>query len=125
MPDAAERLDIFLDSLEHLVAHGYDHLGLDHFARPTDELAVAHRAGRMHRDFMGYTSRPAGDLLGLGTSAIGELGGAYLQNVPEEREYCGRVAAGDGLACARGHRLRPDDRLRRDVILGLMCRGRV
>jgi oxygen-independent coproporphyrinogen III oxidase len=124
MPDAEERLDIFLDSLELLVAQGYAHLGLDHFARPDDELAVAHREGRMHRDFLGYTARPAGDLLGLGASAIGELGGAFLQNVTEERDFCARVAV-DGLACARGHLLAPEDRLRRDVILGLMCRGRV
>ncbi len=125
MPEAPERLEIFLDSVETLVERGYAFLGLDHFALEHDELARAHRAGRMHRDFMGYTARPAGDLLGLGASAIGELGGTYLQNEPEEREYRARVAANGGLAAVRGHALTPDDRLRRDVILGLMCRGRV
>lgn len=125
MPEAPERLGIFLDSVETLVERGYAFLGLDHFALEHDELARAHRAGRMHRDFMGYTARPAGDLLGLGASAIGELGGAFLQNEPEEPEYRERIAAGGGLVAVRGHALTPDDRLRRDVILGLMCRGRV
>ena len=125
MPAEGERLGIFLDSADTLTAQGYAHLGLDHFALPGDALARAHAAGRMHRDFMGYTARPAGDLLGLGASAIGELGGAFLQNAADEPDYRERVATNGGLACKRGHELRPEDRLRRDVILGLMCRDHV
>lgn len=122
MPDAPERLRIFVRARDLFEAAGYVQIGLDHFALEDDELAVAFRRGRLHRNFMGYTTRRADELAGFGSSAIGELSGAFLQNSPERAEYERRIDR-DGLAIFRGHELSADDLLRRDVILAVMCNG--
>ncbi|WP_207478156.1 oxygen-independent coproporphyrinogen III oxidase [Arenibaculum pallidiluteum] len=99
---------------------GYEQIGLDHFALPQDPLALAQRAGRLHRNFQGYTTDEAGTLLGFGASAIGSLPQGYVQNDPAHERY-GRAVAAGRPAVTKGLRLSPDDRLRREVIERLMC----
>ena len=123
-PDTEQKFAIFQDAAASFLEAGYVHIGLDHFARADDELAVALGAGGLQRNFMGYTTlrtaRRGWGLLGLGPSSIGEVGGCYAQNSPGEADWA--TALEDGrLPCARGYRLTAEDELRRDVILGLMC----
>jgi oxygen-independent coproporphyrinogen III oxidase len=123
-PDAALKMAIFTDSVARFTAAGYEYIGLDHFALPEDELAVARKDGTLQRNFMGYTTRKGTDLLPFGVSAIGEVGGAFVAN-PREISTWAALAGSRGHAVERGHVLDADDRLRRDVIIGLMCRNRV
>ena len=122
IPSSADKLAIFVRSVEQFLEAGYVYIGLDHFALPTDELAIAHKAGQLQRNFMGYTTCRGTDMVSLGVSAIGEVGGAFVQNDPNEPSYLAKVTK-SGFGSYRGHTLSADDRLRRDVILGLMCNG--
>lgn len=124
MPGAEEKLDIFGDAVAAFGDAGYEYLGLDHFALPGDELVVAAKDGSLHRNFMGYTTQRGREMLSIGVSSIGEIDGAYVQNVAHEPEYVERIAE-RGFATYRGHEITAEDRLRRDVILELMCNGRV
>jgi oxygen-independent coproporphyrinogen-3 oxidase len=122
VPSAETKLRIFTEAVDRFRGAGYEYIGLDHFALPDDELAVALRERRLMRNFMGYTTHAGTDMVSLGVSSIGEVAGAFIQNDPNEPEYNRRVEE-SGLAAFRGHELTPDDKLRRDVILGLMCNG--
>ena len=93
---------------------------MDHFAKRDDELAVAQRAGKLHRNFQGYSTHADCDLLAFGISAIGKVGPTYSQNVRTLDDYYDRLDA-DALPCFRGWQLDADDLLRRDVIQALMC----
>jgi oxygen-independent coproporphyrinogen-3 oxidase len=99
-------------------------IGIDHFARPEDELAIAARSGALHRNFQGYVVRRAEVLLGCGATAISDTGGAYWQNDHDLAGWQRRIEAGE-LPVARGVALDGEDRLRRDVITRLMCDGAV
>jgi oxygen-independent coproporphyrinogen-3 oxidase len=105
---------------EVLVAAGYRPIGLDHFARDDDALAQMEAAGRLHRNFQGYTDDQARTLIGLGASSIGDLGQGYVQNDPDVRNYMTTVADGR-FATVKGVALDAEDRLRRAVIERLMC----
>jgi oxygen-independent coproporphyrinogen-3 oxidase len=107
-------------AVDAFTGSGYEWIGMDHFARPADDLAVAARERRLHRDFMGYTTRPAPHLLAFGMSAIGDVAGRFVQNVPRTGEYQ-RVLEARELPVERGHRLSDDDGHRRRAILNLMC----
>lgn len=120
LPDGPTRFALYQMAVATLTAAGYVWIGLDHFARPDDELAVALAERRLHRNFMGYTTRPALDMLAAGNSAIGEVAGRFAQNTPEVAAYQEQVAAGR-LPVVRGMRLSQDDHLRRRIILHLMC----
>jgi oxygen-independent coproporphyrinogen-3 oxidase len=122
MPTPEQKLAIFTRAMELFRGAGYVYIGLDHFALPEDEMARALRTKTLQRNFMGYTTRRGDDLVALGVSAIGDVAGCYVQNDPNELEYLRAIDA-RGHAVHRGHELTPDDRLRRDVILGLMCNG--
>ncbi len=119
-PSSDAKLTIFLRALELFQSAGYAYIGLDHFALPTDELAQAKDGGTLQRNFMGYTTRRGGDMVSLGVSAIGEVAGSFVQTVPVESEYLKKTTE-QGFGAFRGHSLSPEDRLRREVILGLMC----
>jgi oxygen-independent coproporphyrinogen-3 oxidase len=93
---------------------------MDHFALPGDELALAARARRLHRNFMGYTTLPAPDMVGAGTSAISDVRGAFAQNEKKLSTYYGAIDAGR-FPIERGYVLSRDDEVRRDVIAQLMC----
>lgn len=121
-PSTDVKFAIFTRSVEQFRAAGYVYIGLDHFALPDDELAVALRAGKLQRNFMGYTTRRGGDMVSLGVSSIGDVAGCYVQNAHKEAEYLASVDE-KRHAAFRGHELSADDKLRRDVILGLMCNG--
>lgn len=119
LPDAGARCAIYASAIEAFTGAGYRHIGMDHFALPKDDLAKALDAGTMTRSFMGYTTRPAEDLVGLGQSAISDLAGAYAQNERTLPEYEKAVAEGR-LPTVRGYVLSEDDRLRRWTIMRVM-----
>ena len=120
LPSADRKLQLFVDARARFLAAGYAPIGMDHFALPGDDLAVAAAAGRLHRNFMGYTTRPAPDMIGLGVSAIGDVAGAFAQNTKKLSTYYAALAA-DRFPVERGYALDADDGLRRHVIAELMC----
>jgi oxygen-independent coproporphyrinogen-3 oxidase len=120
LPGAEERLSQADAAEAVLNAAGYASIGLDHFARPADPLAVAAREGRLHRNFQGYTADEAPVLLGLGASSIGWLPRGYAQNEVDERRWLAAVEAGH-LPLRRGRALTEEDRIRRDAIERVMC----
>lgn len=120
LPGPSERLDQAEGAAERLQAEGYVRIGLDHFALPTDEMAVALAEGRLHRNFQGYTTDAAGTLLGLGVSSISRLPQGFLQNLAREKPWRDQVQAGE-LPIARGVALTDEDRFRGDIIEQLMC----
>jgi oxygen-independent coproporphyrinogen III oxidase len=122
LPDEATKLSIFLTALERFTGAGFEYIGMDHFARPDDELARARRDRTLRRNFQGYTTKAGTDLVGFGMSAIGSIGDWYVQNRRELPLYSQDVEA-RGAATFRGARLTADDRLRRTVIERLMCHG--
>ncbi|HEX8740833.1 MAG TPA: oxygen-independent coproporphyrinogen III oxidase [Casimicrobiaceae bacterium] len=124
LPAPQDKLAILTLAIERLSAAGYQYIGMDHFAKPDDELARAQREGRLYRDFQGYSVSPGGDLLAFGVSAIGRIGDAYVQNTKTIDDYYARLEGGS-LPVARGITLSADDRLRRAVIQALMCDFRV
>ena len=107
-----------------LTAHGYQAIGLDHFALPDDSLAIAARAGTLRRNFQGYTTDPADTLIGYGATAIGRSPFGHVQNIAETGAWARAIAAGT-LPAAKGVALSPDDRLRGQVIERIMCDGQV
>lgn len=122
LPDERSKFEIFTTALERFQDAGFEYIGMDHFAKPDDELARARRERTLHRNFQGYTTKAGTDLVGLGMSAIGSVGDAYVQNVRELPVYQAAVDA-RGAATFRGVRLSADDRLRRTVIGNLLCHG--
>lgn len=124
LPDAVARVRMLARAIDVLTAAGYVYIGMDHFALPDDPLAVAKRHGRLQRDFQGYGTRPDGDLVALGVSAIGRVGATYSQNAKTLDEYYDHLDQGR-LPVVRGLALSRDDLLRRAVIMALMCRGRI
>lgn len=120
LPSAEEKLRILEYTVGFLTRAGYVHIGMDHFAKPEDELAVAQRNGQLHRNFQGYSTHAECELLGLGVSAISELGDCYMQNVKDLDSYYGMLDR-DQLPIWRGVRCDADDDLRRDVIMQLIC----
>ena len=124
LPPATAKIEMLAQAIGGFGAAGYEYIGMDHFALPDDSLAVAKRQGRLHRNFQGYSTQPDCDLIGLGVSAIGRVGPTYSQNAKTLAEYHDALAQGQ-FPVARGLALTRDDLLRRAVIMGLMCRGRV
>lgn len=124
LPLASEKLEMLARSISAFNAAGYVYIGMDHFARPDDSLAIAKRQGRLHRNFQGYSTQPDCDIVALGVSAIGRVGASYSQNVKTLDEYYDLLDHGR-LPVVRGLALTRDDVLRRSVIMALMCQGRV
>ncbi|MBW1881089.1 MAG: coproporphyrinogen III oxidase, partial [Deltaproteobacteria bacterium] len=120
IPGPVERVELFLLAHRVLTEAGYQAIGMDHFALQDDELAVAQRAGRLHRNFMGYTTRPGLEIVGLGMSAISEMAGCYVQDKGRLARWWNAVE--QGTSCVeKGWVLTEEDQLRRDVINALMC----
>lgn len=120
LPPSMEKFRILRAGLEGFLDAGYLYIGMDHFAKPTDELAIAQQSRTLHRNFQGYTTKAGADLYGMGVSAISSVGRAYAQNIKEVPAY-ESTADGRGIATARGYRLSDDDVLRRAVIGRLLC----
>ena len=124
LPDATERARQAKSAGEALQARGYEAMGLDHFALPADPLAAAARAGRLHRNFQGYTTDTQQTLIGVGATSIGRTAEGYVQNIIETGAWTRAVRAGV-LPVAKGIALSADDRLRAHVIERIMCDGTV
>lgn len=124
MPSSETKLQMLQLCIERLGAAGYVYIGMDHFAKPGDDLAVAQRQGRLHRNFQGYSTHADTDLVACGVSAIGAVGATYSQNVKTLDEYYDLLDQNE-LPVARGIRLGMDDALRRTLIQKLMCQFEV
>src|SRR6202008_671956 len=115
LPEGMEKFEIFRTGLLKFLEAGYLYIGMDHFAKPGDELATAQQNRTLHRNFQGYTTKAGADLYGMGVSAISSVGEAYAQNRREVPAYESAVST-RGIATMRGYRLSADDVLRRAVI---------
>jgi len=120
VPSSEEKLQIMMQAIARLTENDYEYIGMDHFARINDDLARAQRQGRLQRNFQGYSTRPECDLVGLGVSAISQVGPTYSQNARTLDEYYDCLRNGR-LPTTRGVLLSADDLLRRAVIMALMC----
>ena len=120
LPGGPVKLSLLTTAIERLQAAGYVYIGMDHFAKPDDDLAVAQRQGRLTRNFQGYSSSGDADIVALGVSAISKVGPVYSQNVKVLDEYYARLEEGE-LPILRGIELNADDLVRRAVIQALAC----
>ncbi|MEJ2360726.1 MAG: oxygen-independent coproporphyrinogen III oxidase [Gammaproteobacteria bacterium] len=120
LPAPATKLAILQDSITTLTAAGYVYIGMDHFAKPEDELAQAQSSGKLYRNFQGYSTHADCDLVGFGATSIGKVHDCYSQNLRTLDEY-GQALAEDRLPVFRGITLDQDDKLRRDIITRLIC----
>ena len=120
LPTPEARLELYNTARDLFVGAGMDEIGIDHFAKPDDGLAIAHRNGTMHRNFQGYTEDRSPVLIPVGASAIGRFPGGYAQNEPATSKYQERVRAGD-LPIAKGHVFAGDDLVRARIIELLLC----
>jgi oxygen-independent coproporphyrinogen-3 oxidase len=120
IPLGMEKYAIFRAGIERFTGAGYQYIGMDHFARPNDELCLAQKNRTLHRNFQGYTTKAGADLLAMGVSSISEVGRIYAQNQRDLKDYYAAVEGGT-LPTMRGMRLTDDDCLRRAVISRLLC----
>lgn len=120
LPVATEKMKILQHTIASLTDAGYQFIGMDHFAKPDDELAIAQREGVLHRNFQGYTTQGDCDLIGFGVSAISMVGNSYAQNQKELKTYYSQMDE-QGHALWRGVTLSQDDLIRRELIKDLMC----
>jgi oxygen-independent coproporphyrinogen III oxidase len=124
LPSAEMKLQLLCLAIDKLTAAGYVYIGMDHFALPDDELALAQQRGSLHRNFMGYTTHADTDLVGMGVSAISHIGDSFSQNPRDLPSW--QIALDEGrLPVFRGMRLSDDDILRADLIQQLMCQGEI
>ncbi len=120
LPAPSEKLDILQMVIQRLLDAGYVYIGMDHFARPDDELAIAQREGKLYRNFQGYSTHSDCDLIGLGITSIGRVGDAFMQNVKDTGGYA-KLLAADRLPIFKGVELDQDDKIRGAVITQLIC----
>ncbi|WP_424194446.1 oxygen-independent coproporphyrinogen III oxidase [Ampullimonas aquatilis] len=124
LPAPQEKVELFLNAQQRLLDAGYVYIGMDHFARPDDELARAMKTGQLHRNFQGYSTQAETDLVAFGVSAISKIGTSYSQNDRSLDSYYDALDQGK-LPVVRGLTLSIDDLIRRSVIMALMCQGEV
>ncbi len=122
LPEAEEKIQLYLKGKELLMAAGYYDIGMDHFALPHDDLYMAKQKGRLHRNFMGYTTQNSGLLIGLGVSSISDLGNAFAQNEKKLHDYYALINEGK-LAVKRGYFLNEEDIAFRQYIKDISCKG--
>ncbi len=120
LPPASAKLEIFKHCMEKLTDAGYVYIGMDHFARPEDELSIAQKNGKLYRNFQGYATHADCDLVGMGITSIGTIANSFAQNVRTMDEYYARIDQ-DELAIFRGIEIDDDDLIRREVIMQLIC----
>jgi oxygen-independent coproporphyrinogen III oxidase len=124
LPSESEKLQLFVEAMQRLTAAGYEQIGMDHFARPTDGLVAARDNGSLHRNFQGYTTHVETDLLGFGVSAISHVGNTFTQNHRELSAWEDEVGAGR-LPVFRGYVQTKDDAIRAAVIEDCLCNSRI
>lgn len=122
LPKAAQKWQMYHEGAIHLSQYGYDRIGMDHFALPTDKLSIAHQQGTLHRNFMGYTTNNNRMLIGLGASAISDSGNALVQNEKVVEAYQERINKNE-IPIINGHLLDQRDSVIRKHILDIMCQG--
>jgi oxygen-independent coproporphyrinogen-3 oxidase len=120
LPSPELKLDMLKMTIEMLTANGYEYIGMDHFAKPDDELALARTRRTLYRNFQGYSTRAGADLYGFGMSSISHFQNIYAQNTKNLPEYYKSLDSGIH-ATHVGYRMTPDDHLRKHVIMRLMC----
>jgi oxygen-independent coproporphyrinogen-3 oxidase len=120
LPDPDTKFSTFLMARERFIESGYEPIGMDHFAVPSDELALARRQLKLRRNFQGYTVKPETHVYALGISAISDFGDLYVQNLKKFNTYYDRIDAGK-FAAQRGYWLDANDQLRRQIITRLLC----
>lgn len=120
LPSGETKLDMLALCIKRLTEAGYVYIGMDHFAKPNDDLAVAQRQGRLHRNFQGYSTHAEAEMVSCGVSAISAVGSTYSQNEKTLEAYYERIEQGE-LPISRGTKLNVDDLLRRIIIQMLMC----
>jgi oxygen-independent coproporphyrinogen-3 oxidase len=121
LPTPEEKMQMLVQSMEYLNAQGYQTIGMDHYALPTDSLAQALATKKLHRNFQGYCTRETtGQVYGFGASSISQLQGAYSQNLKVTRDYMNAIEAGN-FPTERGYSLSVIEQIRRDVINEIMC----
>ena len=120
IPEAEMKLEILKMTIEKLTEAGYDFIGMDHFAKPDDELSVAMREKKLYRNFQGYSTNAGADLYAMGITSISQLKNVYAQNYKTEKEYYSALD-NETIPTAKGYQLTEDDHLRREVIMKLMC----
>ena len=120
LPEGMEKFEIFRTGLMKFIEAGYLYIGMDHFAKPGDELAIAQQQRTLHRNFQGYTTKAGADLYGMGVTAISAFQNAYAQNQRDLANWQ-KAVENRGIATMRGYRLSEEDRLRRAVINRLLC----
>ena len=121
LPNAHDKLTMFKNTLEQMTQAGYQFIGMDHFAKADNELAIAQNEGKLHRNFQGYTTHGNCDLLGLGASSISQIGTAILQNKKELKHYYHSIETQSACALSKGMHLTHDDVIRADAIKQLIC----
>ena len=120
IPAAEIKLEILKMTIEKLTDAGYDFIGMDHFAKPDDELSIAMREKKLYRNFQGYSTNAGADLYAMGITSISQLKNVYAQNYKTEKEYY-LALDNEKLPTSKGYQLTEDDHLRREVIMKLMC----
>ena len=120
LPNADEKLAIFQYSMDFLLDQGYVYIGMDHFALPEDPLAIAQQQGHLYRNFQGYSTHADCDIIGLGLSSIGQVGDSFSQNEKNLEQYYARIESGN-LPVIKGQMIQADDKIRRAVIMDLIC----
>lgn len=122
LPDAESKFDLYLLAIERLQRAGYDMIGMDHYAKPQDELAAAAREQRLRRNFMGYATGAETDVIAFGATGIGDISGYYCQNEKDVAPYKARIERGE-LPVRRHMTLDKDDLIRRKTIMDMLCNG--
>ncbi len=120
LPKAEEKLHILKQAIETLTAAGYRYIGMDHFAKPDDELARAQESGELHRNFQGYSTQADCDMVAVGLTSISQVGNLYSQNAKDMTAYEAAIDRGE-LPIERGVRIDEDDRVRKAIIMALIC----
>jgi oxygen-independent coproporphyrinogen-3 oxidase len=120
LPTPGEKLNILEHSINKLLDAGYVFIGMDHFAKPDDEMTIAQANGKLYRNFQGYSTHADCDLIGLGLTSIGYVGGSFFQNAKDMDAYATDISAGR-FPVFRGYTLTEEDHLRRFIIMRLMC----
>jgi len=120
LPKPEEKLEILKEVTEKLTSSGYDFIGMDHFAKPSDELSIALKEKKLYRNFQGYSTRAGSDLYAFGITAISQLENVYAQNYKTEKEYFEALNRNE-LPVMKGYKLNEDDHLRRYVVMKIMC----
>lgn len=121
MPAADERLNILEMTIERLIDAGYEFIGMDHFAKPADDLSTAKKDGSLYRNFQGYSTKAGCDVYAFGVSAISQFQNIYAQNLKNINDYYARIDAGEP-GTSVGYRMTEDDHIRKETIMQLMCR---